>query len=212
MQLELQSRRDTEVAPGAAEAPQQLGILIEAGAAHRAIGSNDLGTDEVVAGEAVLSGEMADSSAEGQPGDPGRADDPPGCNEPEPLGRRVEIEPPAAATAIPVTLPDAVAGNASPACLVTGLGVVPPMALDPALEARLLAVTGHGAAPQPGEQETWYHPDTSTSPRLTSRRRQTASPMTLLGANEGQAGGSGADPPGWLPCQAGASLPTGPAP
>src|SRR6266487_5141625 len=94
MQLELQSRRHTEVAPGAAEAPQQLGIPIRACADHRAIGSNDLGTDEIVAGEAVLSGEMADSAAEGQPGDPGRANDAPGCNEPEALGHRVEIEPP----------------------------------------------------------------------------------------------------------------------
>jgi hypothetical protein len=36
---------------------------------------------------------MADSSAEGQPGDPGRADDTAGRDEPEALGRRVEIEP-----------------------------------------------------------------------------------------------------------------------
>jgi hypothetical protein len=36
---------------------------------------------------------MADSSAEGQPGDPGRADDAAGRDEPEALGRRVEIEP-----------------------------------------------------------------------------------------------------------------------
>jgi hypothetical protein len=43
---------------------------------------------------------------------------------------------PAAGTAIPVTLLDAVVGDASPACLVTGLAVVPAMALDPALEAR----------------------------------------------------------------------------
>jgi hypothetical protein len=35
-----------------------------------------------------------------------------------------------------------VAGNASLACFVTGLAVVPPMAPDPALEACLLEVTG----------------------------------------------------------------------
>jgi hypothetical protein len=35
-----------------------------------------------------------------------------------------------------------VAGNASPACFMTGLAVVPPMAPDPALEACLPEVTG----------------------------------------------------------------------
>jgi len=43
-----------------------------------------------------------------------------------------------------------VAGIASPACFVTGLAVVPPMAPDPALEACLLEVTGQVAASQPG--------------------------------------------------------------
>jgi len=94
--------------------------------------------------------------------------------------RMAASRPPAAATAIPVTLPDAAAGNASPACFVTGLAVVPPMPLDPALKKRLLEVTGQVAASQPGEQETCYHPDTSTSRRLTSRRLQTASPITPL--------------------------------
>jgi hypothetical protein len=45
------------------------------------------------ASEAVLSREMADPSAQGQPGHPGRADDAPGRNQTEALGRRVEIEP-----------------------------------------------------------------------------------------------------------------------
>src|SRR5260370_12063451 len=87
---------------------------------------------------------------------------------------------PAAATAIPVTLPDAAAGNASPACFVTGLAVVPPMPLDPALKKRLLEVTGQGAASQPGEQETCYHPDTCTSRRLTSSPRLTATARPRL--------------------------------
>jgi hypothetical protein len=97
VQLELQPRRHTEVAPRAAKSPQQLGILIRACADHHAVGSHELGTDEVVAGEAVLGGEMADSSAEGQPSDPGRANDAAGRDEPKALGRRVEIEPPRAA-------------------------------------------------------------------------------------------------------------------
>jgi hypothetical protein len=43
-----------------------------------------------------------------------------------------------------------VAGNASLACFVTGLAVVPPTAPDPALEAYLLEVTGQVTASQPG--------------------------------------------------------------
>jgi len=42
-----------------------------------------------------------------------------------------------------------VIGNTSPACFVTGLAVVPPMAPDLALEACLLEVTGQVAASQP---------------------------------------------------------------
>ena len=94
MQLELQPRCHTEVASAAAKPPQQLGILIRACPDHRAIWRHELGTDEIVASEAVLGGEMADSPAQGQPGHPGRADDASGRDEPEALGRRVEIEPP----------------------------------------------------------------------------------------------------------------------
>jgi hypothetical protein len=43
-----------------------------------------------------------------------------------------------------------VVSNASSACFVTGLAVVPPMAPDPALEACLLEVTGQVTASQPG--------------------------------------------------------------
>jgi hypothetical protein len=43
-----------------------------------------------------------------------------------------------------------VADHPSSACFVTGLAVVPLTALDPALEACLLEVTGQVAASQPG--------------------------------------------------------------
>src|SRR5216683_5753777 len=85
------------------------------------------------------------------------------------------------------------------------------MALDPALEACLLEVTGQLAASQRAtcRQETCYQPETSTSRRLTSRRLQTASPMTSLCLwAPTTAGVAGTDPPGYLPCQTGASLPT----
>jgi hypothetical protein len=59
--------------------------------------------------------------------------------------RMAASKPPTAATALLVTLPDSVAGNASPACFVTGLAVVPPTALDSVLEAHPLEVTGQGS-------------------------------------------------------------------
>jgi hypothetical protein len=43
-----------------------------------------------------------------------------------------------------------VAGNASSACFVTGLAVMPPMAPDPVLKACLLQVTGQVTASHPG--------------------------------------------------------------
>jgi hypothetical protein len=54
--------------------------------------------------------------------------------------------PPAAGAAIPVRAGCAMADNTSPPCFVGGLAVVPPMGLDPALDACLRKVTGQVAA------------------------------------------------------------------
>src|SRR5262245_63702515 len=100
MQAELESRHDAEVATASAQAPQQLGVPVVARANERPVGRDDLCTNEVVAGQAVLSGQVADPPAEREAGDAGRADDAAGCDKPEGLSRRVEVEPRRAAVGI----------------------------------------------------------------------------------------------------------------
>jgi hypothetical protein len=100
--------------------------------------------------------------------------------------------------------------------LVIGLAVVPPLAVDPALEACLLEVTGQVAAPQPGLSARNVLP--AANQHEPAAHEQAASDgiaddaVVLLGANVGQAGVAGNAPPGYLPCQTGASLPTVTAP
>ena len=74
---------DPEVpAATAAQRPEEIGMLLLAGAQRPAIGVDQLDGDEVVAGEPVLAREKADAAAEGQAGDadartgPGRDRDP----------------------------------------------------------------------------------------------------------------------------------------
>jgi hypothetical protein len=84
-----------------------------------------------------------------------------------------------------------VAGNASPACFVTGLAVPPPMAQDPALEACLLQVTGQvtastrvepvgNALPAGNEHEPAAHEHAATDGIADDV-------VMLMGANDGQA-------------------------
>src|SRR5439155_21324206 len=61
------------------------------------VGGDALGRQEVVAREAVLAGEIAGAAAEGQPRDPGGADDAAGRGEPVAVGCFVEHGPRAAA-------------------------------------------------------------------------------------------------------------------
>jgi hypothetical protein len=93
MQAELQLRRHTEVASSTSEPPEKLGLLILACAHHRAVGSDDLGAEQVVACQTVLRGEVTDSAAKGQAGHAGGADNTARSDQPEGLCRRVEIEP-----------------------------------------------------------------------------------------------------------------------
>jgi hypothetical protein len=60
---------------------------------HSAARSDDLGSDEVVAGQAVLRGQMTDAAAEGKTAHAGRPDDATRRDQAESLGRRVEVEP-----------------------------------------------------------------------------------------------------------------------
>jgi hypothetical protein len=97
MQPHLDPRRDAEVAASPAQTPEQLGILVLVRADDLAGGSDDLCADHVVAGEAVLGGQVSDPPAEGEAGDPGRADHAAGRDQAVGLGRRVEVEPGGAA-------------------------------------------------------------------------------------------------------------------
>ena len=93
MEAEVQPRRDTEVAASAAERPEQLRVLLRSREDDRSVGRHQLRTHEVVAGEAVLRGEVPDATAEREPAHARRADDAPGRDQAERLRRRVEVEP-----------------------------------------------------------------------------------------------------------------------
>ena len=75
-------------------------MFLFAGLDDGAVGQDDLGRDQVVAGQAVAAGEVADAPAQSQPGDPGRADDAAGRRQAEGAGGLVE-DLPRAATAGP---------------------------------------------------------------------------------------------------------------
>ncbi len=69
MQLEFELGDDPEVTAAAAQAPEQVGVLVRAGVQQPAVGGDEIGADEVVAGEAVLAHQPADPTAERVPGD-----------------------------------------------------------------------------------------------------------------------------------------------
>ena len=68
--LELERRHDAEVRPGAADAPEQVGVLVLAGAHQRPVGEDDVDRAEMVDGEPVLADQPADAAGGGQPADP----------------------------------------------------------------------------------------------------------------------------------------------
>ena len=79
--------------PPPRSAPEQLGVLVVARVHQAPVGGDDVGGDEVVAGQPVLAHEPADAAAEREPGDPGRRDEPAGHGEPEGLRLVVEVAP-----------------------------------------------------------------------------------------------------------------------
>ena len=93
----LDPRRDAEVPATAAEAPEELRVLVGSGAHERPVRRDELGADKVVAGEAVLRRQMPDAAAEGEAGHAGRADDAARRDEAGGLRGRVEVEPGGAA-------------------------------------------------------------------------------------------------------------------
>ena len=96
MQPVLERGRDAEVAAAAAQAPEQLGVLVRAGVHELPVGGHDVSGDQVVAGQADLAHEPADAAAERVTGDPGARHQPAGHGEPEGLGCVIEVRPRAA--------------------------------------------------------------------------------------------------------------------
>ena len=66
MEAVLERGHDAEVAAAAAQCPEEIGMLVGAGAQHVAVGGNELERHDVVAREAVFPREPADAAAERQ--------------------------------------------------------------------------------------------------------------------------------------------------
>ena len=96
VQLERELGDDAEVAAAAAQAPEQVGVLVVGRGHDAAVGGHDLGLDQVVAREAELALEPPAAAAEGEAGDAGAGHAPAGDGEPVLLGRGVELAPGAA--------------------------------------------------------------------------------------------------------------------
>ena len=82
VQRQLERGDDAEAAAAAAQRPEQLGVLVLGGAHDPAVPGDELGGDEVVAGQPVLALEPARAAAEREPGDAGGGDAPAGRGEP----------------------------------------------------------------------------------------------------------------------------------
>ena len=93
MQRELEFGHDAEVAAAAAQAEEQVRVLVGAGAHDVAVGGHDGGGDQVVCGQAVHALEPARPRAEREAGDAGVRDAAAGDGEPVRLGGGVELRP-----------------------------------------------------------------------------------------------------------------------
>ena len=91
MQLELEARRDAEVRAGAAEAPEQLRLLVRARPHEAPVGGHELDRAKAVDRQPEPPLEPADAATERQPGDARVADDADRADEPVLLGRDVEL-------------------------------------------------------------------------------------------------------------------------
>src|SRR3712207_3765735 len=85
MDAELERGDDAEVAPAAAESPEEIGVLLRVHPDELPVGGDDVCGDEVVARQAVLAREPAETATEGQAGDAGGRHEPSGGGEPERL-------------------------------------------------------------------------------------------------------------------------------
>ena len=67
MQLEIERGRDAEIAAAAAQAPEQILVLLRAGGDEFAVGGHQVDGAHVVAGEAEAAAEAAEAAAEREP-------------------------------------------------------------------------------------------------------------------------------------------------
>jgi hypothetical protein len=93
MQKELEPGRYAEVAARAAKPPKQVRIVCLVRVNDASVWSHELGGDEVVGGQAMLCGEMADTAAQRQSADARRADNAAGRHKAINLRGRIEIGP-----------------------------------------------------------------------------------------------------------------------
>lgn len=97
MQLVLERRHHSEVAPAAAQRPEQILVFLFAGDKESAVSRHDIGREQVVACQTECPGEKPDPAAERQSGDAGGRDNPARRRQPKRVRRVIESAPGAAA-------------------------------------------------------------------------------------------------------------------
>jgi hypothetical protein len=93
VQAKLELGDDAEVAAAAAQAPEEVGVLLCARLHELTVGGDQVHRNELVDRQAVLALKPADAAAESQASDPGVGDDPTGRREPERLRLAVQLAP-----------------------------------------------------------------------------------------------------------------------
>jgi hypothetical protein len=87
------SRNSNAVAAAAAQGPEQIGLLLGAGAHQPAVGGDELDREEIIERKPVLAHEPADAAAEGQSGYPGAGHHAARNGEPGKLRFAIELAP-----------------------------------------------------------------------------------------------------------------------
>ena len=90
VRAEFERSHDAEVAAAALQCPQQIGILFGAGLNHLAVCGDQVRADQAVDGEAELSLQATDATAEREAGNAGVRDGAGGHHQPEGLGFAVQ--------------------------------------------------------------------------------------------------------------------------
>ena len=83
VQAEIQSRHHAEVAASAAKPPEEICVLVGAHVNHDSIRCDNLCSNNVVTGKAVLRSQVAEASAKVSPATPVEPTTPPGVTRPK---------------------------------------------------------------------------------------------------------------------------------